>query len=96
MISKLFWPNIKLIYFEEKKYTSEMKQTFTTKDIINNMRKLLGHKENQNYIICDIHGLIIQLNKIFNPGDIDITLLLMAIPLFNPEVLILGILSFLE
>ena len=73
------------ILYEQKKFTCEMKQIVTTEDIISNMRKLLGHKENQNYIICDIHGINIKPNKLFNPEDKDITLILMTIPIFNPE-----------
>ena len=73
------------ILYEQKKYTCEMKQIFTIEDIINNMRILLGHKENQNYVICDIYGKNIKPNKLFNPGDKDITLILMKIPIFNPE-----------
>ncbi len=73
------------ILYEQKKYTCEMKQAFIADDIISNMRKLLGHKENQNYVLCDIHGINIKPNKFFFPGDKDITLILMKIPIFNPE-----------
>ena len=73
------------ILYEQKKYTSEMKQSFTAEDIINNMRKILGHNENQNYVLCNMYGMNIKPNKVFNPIEKEITLILIKIPLFNPE-----------
>ena len=74
-----------IILYEQKKYISEMKQTFTTEDIISNMRKVLGDKENQNYILSDSNGKYIKPLKYFYPDEKEITLVLMKIPIFNPE-----------
>ena len=62
-----------------------MKQTFTAQDIINNMRKILGDKENQNYILTDYNGQSILQNHIFFPDEKETTLFLMKKPIFNPE-----------
>ena len=74
-----------IIYYEQKKYICEMKESFTTEDIISNMRKILGDKENQKYILSDYFGINIKPNHIFYPDEKDITLILMKIPQFNPE-----------
>jgi len=74
-----------IILYEDKKYISEMKQNFTTEDIISNMRKILGDKEEQKYILCDYKGNNIKPNHCFYPDDNEITLILMKIPHFNPE-----------
>ena len=74
-----------IILYEQKKYISEMKQTFTTEDIISNMRKVLGDKENQNYNLIDYNGNFIKPNHNFIPDEKEITLILMKIPIFNPE-----------
>ena len=74
-----------IIYYEQKKYSCEMKESFTTEDIISNMRKILGDKENQKYILSDYIGINIKPNHIFYPDEKDITLILMKIPQFNPE-----------
>jgi len=73
------------ILYEQKKYMTEMKQIFTTEDIISNMRKELGDKENQNYILCDKYGNHIKPKHYFYPTDKDITLILMKIPIFKTE-----------
>ena len=74
-----------IILYEQKKYISEMKQTFTTEDIISNMRKVLGDKENQNYILSDSNGKYIKPLQYFYPDEKEINLVLMKIPIFNPE-----------
>ena len=73
------------ILYEQKKYMTEMKQIFTTEDIISNMRKELGDKENQNYILCDKFGNHIKSKHYFYPNDKDVTLILFKIPTFKPE-----------
>ena len=73
------------IIYEQKRYITEMKQVFTTEDIISNMRRELGDKENQNYILCDKFGNHIKPKHYFYPNDKDITLILMEIPSFNTE-----------
>ena len=73
------------ILYEQKKYMTEMKQLFTTEDIISNMRKELGDKENQNYILCDKLGNHIKSKQYFYPNDKDVTLILLKIPTFKPE-----------
>ena len=74
-----------IILYEQKKYISEMKQAFTTEDIITNMRKVLGDKENQKYNLIDYNGNYIKPMHNFNPDEKEITLILMKIPIFNPE-----------
>ena len=73
------------ILYEQKKYMTEMKQIFTTEDIISNMRKELGDKENQNYILCDKYGNHIKPKHYFYPNDNDVTLILLKIPIFKTE-----------
>ena len=73
------------ILYEQKKYMTEMKQLFTTEDIISNMRKELGEKENQNYILCDKYGNHIKPKHYFYPNDNDVTLILLKIPIFKTE-----------
>ena len=73
------------ILYEQKKYMTEMKQLFTTEDIISNMKKELGGKENQNYILCDKLGNHIKSKHYFYPNDKDVTLILLKIPTFKPE-----------
>ena len=74
-----------IIFYEQKKNNCEMKQSFTTEDIISNMRKILGDKENQKYILSDYNGLNIKPYHTFYPDEKEITLILMKIPQFNPE-----------
>ena len=74
-----------IVLYEQKKYISEMKQTFTAEDLISNMRKILGDKENQNYTLTDYNGKFIQPNHFFYPDDKEKTFILMKIPIFNPE-----------
>ena len=74
-----------IILYEQKKFICEMKQNFTTEDIISNMRKLLGDKENQSYNLCNLNGKYIKPQQEFYAEDKEITLILMKIPLFNPE-----------
>ena len=74
-----------IILYEQKKYTCEMKQSFTREDIICNMRKKLGDNENQKYILSDYNGINIKPNHYFYPDEKEITLILMKIPHFNPE-----------
>ena len=74
-----------IVLYEQKKYICEMKQGFSREDIINNMRKLLGDNENQNYVLSDYDGIAIRQNHYFFPDKKEITLILMKIPQFNPE-----------
>ena len=74
-----------IILYEGKKYITEMKQIFTREDILANMRKLLGDKEEQKYILCDYSGVSIKPNHIFFPEENDLTLILMKVPTFKPE-----------
>ena len=63
-----------------------MKQNFFPEDIIYNMRKILGDKETQKYILCDINGRNIENYHMFNAfSQNSITLILMKIPTFNPD-----------
>ena len=74
------------ILYEQKKYVCEMKQTFLTEDIIFNMRKILGDKETQEYILCDINGKNIENFHFFShTSKKELTLILMNKPKFNPE-----------
>ena len=73
------------IYYEQKTYTCEMKQSFTTEDIISNMRKILGDEGNQKYFLSDYNGSNIKPNHTFYPNEKEIHLILMKIPQFNPE-----------
>ena len=75
-----------IILFEQKQYVCEMKQNFTTEDIIFNMRKILGDKEDQKYVLCDINGKNIENFYLFNINyKKELTLILMKVPKFNPE-----------
>ena len=75
-----------IILFEQKQYVCEMKQDFTTEDIIFNMRKILGDKEEQKYILCDINGKNIELHHLFGCNfKKELTLILMKIPTFKQE-----------
>ena len=75
-----------IILFEQKQYVCEMKQNFTTEDIIFNMRKILGDKEDQKYILCDINGKNIELHHLFGCNfKKELTLILMKIPTFKQE-----------
>ena len=75
-----------IILFEQKQYVCEMKQDFTTEDIIFNMRKILGDKEDQKYILCDINGKNIELHHLFGCNfKKELTLILMKIPTFKQE-----------
>ena len=75
-----------IILFEQKQYVCEMKQDFTTEDIIFNMRKILGDKEDQKYILCDINGKSIELHHLFGCNfKKELTLILMKIPTFKQE-----------
>ena len=75
-----------IILYEQKQYSYEMKQNFFPEDIIYNMRKILGDKETQKYILCDINGRNIENYHMFNAfSQNSITLILMKIPTFNPD-----------
>ena len=75
-----------IILYEQKQYSCEMKQNFMTEDIINNMRKILNHKEDQKYILCDINGKRIDnFHYFFYTTKKEITLMLMKMPTFKPE-----------
>ena len=75
-----------IILYEQKQYSCEMKQNFFPEDIIYNMRKILGDKETQKYILCDINGRNIENYHMFNAfSQNSITLILMKIPTFNPD-----------
>ena len=75
-----------IILFEQKQYVCEMKQDFTTEDIIYNMRKILGDKEDQKYVLCDTNGKNIELHHLFGYNyKKELTLILMKIPTFKQE-----------
>ena len=75
-----------IILFEQKEYVCEMKQNFTTEDIIFNMQKILGDKEDQKYVLCDTNGKNIEKYHFFNFNyKKELTLILMKIPTFNQE-----------
>ena len=74
-----------IVLYEQKRYISEIKQNFTTEDIISNMRKILGDNLNQKYILSDINGNNIKPNHTFQVREKEIILILMKIPQFNPE-----------
>ena len=74
-----------IVLYEQKQYSCEMKQNFNSEDIIINMRKILGHKENQKYILCDIEGNNIENEYIFFNDKPEITFILMKLPTFNQE-----------
>ena len=75
-----------IILYEQKQYSCEMKQNFMTEDIINNMRKILNHKEDQRYILCDTNGKRIDnFHYFFYTTKKERTLMLMKMPTFKPE-----------
>ncbi len=75
-----------IILYEQKQYSCEMKQDFMTSDIISNMRKIIGGKENQKYILCDTNGKKIEDNHFFfYDSKNEMTLYLMKMPTFNAE-----------
>ena len=74
-----------IVLYEQKQYCCEMKQNFSAEDVILNMRKILGDKENQKYILCDINGNNIETEYFFFNDKNEITFILMKIPTFNPE-----------
>ncbi len=84
------------ILYEQNKYITEMKQNFTKEDIINNMRKILGHSENQRYNLWDEHYNLIKYGHTFYINNLpgEITLILMKKlefkneePLFNDNII---------
>ena len=75
-----------IVLYEQKQYICEMKQNFTAEDVIYNMRKTLGDKENQKYILCDINGKHIDNFHLFFPTNKkEESLILMKIPKFKEE-----------
>ena len=75
-----------IVLYEQKQYSCEVKVNFNSEDIIFNMRKILGDKETQKYILCDINGRNIENYHMFNAfSQNSITLILMKIPTFNPD-----------
>lgn len=75
------------ILYEQKKYITEMKQNFTKENIINSMRKLLGHDDNQRYNLWDENYKLIKYGHTFYIDNLpnEITLILMKIPQFKNE-----------
>ena len=75
-----------IILYEQKQYACEMKQDFRTDDIVFNMKKLIGDKQNNKYIFCDINGKYIDNQKLFF-YDLkkEMTLIMMKIPAFKEE-----------
>ena len=75
------------IFYEQNKYITEMKQNFTKEDIINNMRKFLGHDENQRYNLWDENYNLIKYGHTFYINNLpeEIILILMKKPEFKNE-----------
>ena len=76
-----------IILYEQNKYITEMKQNFTKETLINNMRSLLHHDENQKYNLWDDKGNLLKYGDTFHIDRLpnEITLILMKIPQFNKE-----------
>jgi hypothetical protein len=75
-----------IVYYEKKKYICDMKVYFTKEDLEFNMRKVLGHKDNQQYILTDKFGKKINpYHSFYTYNQIEVVLYLMKIPTFNPE-----------
>ena len=75
------------IFYEQNKYITEMNQNFTKEDIINNMRKFLGHDENQRYNLWDKNYNLIKYGHTFYIDNLpeEIILILMKKPEFKNE-----------
>ena len=76
-----------IILYENKKYTTEQKNDFRAKDLIENMRKVLGDDIHQKYILLDKSGNQIKEEKEFScyGSSFDEELILMKIPQFEAE-----------
>ena len=76
-----------IILYEQNKYITEMNQNFTKENIINNMRKVLGHDDNQRYNLWDENNNLIKYGHTFYIDSLpkEITLILMKIPHFKNE-----------
>ena len=77
-----------IILYEQNRYIAEMKENFTREDLINNMRIMLGHDNNQRYNLWyDTTGALIKYGHTFYISNLpdEITLILMKIPKFNKE-----------
>ncbi len=74
-----------IVLYEQKQYSCEVKVNFNSEDIIFNMRKILGDKENQKYILCDINGNNVEKDYFFYTDQQEMTFILMKIPTFNQE-----------
>ena len=76
-----------IILYEQNKYITEMNQNFTKENIINSMRKLLGHDDNQRYNLWDENNNLIKYGHTFYVDSLpkEITLILMKIPQFKTE-----------
>ena len=76
-----------IILYEQNKYITEMKQNFTKENIIENMRSILHHDNNQKYNLWDDKGNLIKYGYTFYIDKLpdEITLILMKIPAFNKE-----------
>ena len=76
-----------IILYEQNKYITEMNQNFTRENLINNLRKLLGHDINQNYNLWDENFSPIKNDYTFYIDNLpnEITLILMKIPQFKNE-----------
>ena len=64
-----------------------MNQNFSKENIINNMRKILGHDDNQRYNLWDENNNLIQYGHTFYIDRLpkEITLILMKVPKFKNE-----------
>ena len=76
-----------IILYEQNKYITEMNQNFTKENLINNMRKVLGHDINQSYNLWDEKFCPIKNDYTFYIDNLpnEITLILMKIPQFKNE-----------
>ena len=74
-----------IVMYENKIYTTEPKNDFRAKDLIENMRKILGDDINQKYILLDNNGEPIKEEKEFTYEDslFEVRLILMKIPQFE-------------
>ena len=75
------------ILYENKTYTTEPKNDFHAKDLIENMRKILGDDIHQKYILLDNHGEPIKEEREFILENLpfETKLILMKIPRFDEE-----------
>ena len=76
-----------IILYEMNKYTTEINQNFTREDILYNIRKKLGHEQNQKYNLWDEKGVLLKYRHTFYIDNLpkEMTLFLMKIPEFKSE-----------